>query len=122
MQVETAAPLVVEFVTGRLRWYRHLCVAGFGALAAWVWFDASGLVPVLLWAWHRQPRPGCWRRVTIGTITSAELGPLRTLARGPGERLEVFRDELAPANLAALRRQLKTRASAGDRSQNVEPV
>jgi hypothetical protein len=110
-------------VTGRLRWYRHLWVAALGASAAWVWFGSSGLLPVLLWAWCRQPRPGRPVRFSIGAVRSARLGVLRTVANGRGgETLEVFRDELPAARLAALRRELKAVCSAGDRSQDVEPV
>lgn len=116
-------PLIVDLVTGRLRWYRHLLVAALGAVAAWAWFGGSGLVPVLLWAWHRQPRPGKARRAAVGQIVQTRLGMLRTVAIGAhGERLEVFRDELSAERLAALRRYLKTACSAGDRSQDVEPV
>jgi hypothetical protein len=114
---------VVDLVTGRLRWYRHLLIAGLGAVAAWAWFGGSGLVPVLLWAWHRQPRPGRVRRVTVGQVTRARLGLLRTVAvDSRGARLEVFRDELPAEHLATLRRSLKSACSARDWPQDVEPV
>jgi hypothetical protein len=110
-------------VTGRLRWHRHLWIAALGAGAAWAWFGSSGLLPVLLWAWSRQPRPGRLVRFSIGAVRSARLGVFRTVANGRGgETLEVFRDELPAARLAALRRELKAACSAGDRSQDVEPV
>jgi len=115
--------LVVESITGRLRWWRHLVVAALGVAAGWVWFGSSGLVPLALWAWYSRPLPGTAQRVAIGGIDAVRLGAWRTLATGGrGERLEIFRDELPAAQWAALRRQLKRRASAGDRPQHVEPV
>ena len=110
-------------VTGRLRWLRHLLVALLGAIAGWLWFGASGLVPMLLWEWHRQPRPGRVRRLMVGTVTAAQLGTFRTVVHGRRhERLEVFHDELSAESLAALRRRVKAACSAGDRTQDVEPV
>jgi hypothetical protein len=117
------APLTFELVTGRLRLARHALVAITGAAGAWAWFGAAGLVLVLIWAWHRAPWPGQRTRVIVGRVTSADLGAFRTVAWcGPLERLEIFHDELPPAELAAIRRAFKEAASACDRTEHVEPV
>lgn len=117
------APLVIEYTCGRLRLARHLAIAAVGAFGAWLWFGAAGLLPTLLWAWHCQPRRGRVVRATLGPIRAVQLGALRTVIEiGWCDRIEVFRDELTPAALAALRRSLKARCSAGDGSEHVEPV
>jgi hypothetical protein len=98
-------------------------VVVLGVAAGWVWFGSTGLVPLLIWAWHRRPLRGTTQRIAIGGVKAVRLGPWRTLATGSrGERLEVFVDDLPAAQWAVLRRQLKRRASAGDRPQHVEPV
>lgn len=115
--------LVVEAISGRLRWWRHFGVAALGAAAGWLWFGSAGLVPLAIWAWQRRPLPGTVRRMAIGGIETVRLGAWRAHATGSrGERFEIFRDEVPAAQWAALRRQLKRRASAGDRPQHVEPV
>jgi hypothetical protein len=121
--VGAPAPLVVDIVSGRLRWYCHLAIASLGASGAWTWFGLSGLLPLLLWAWYRQPLPGRPRRYVLGRVTAVRLGLYRTVATGPGcSRIEIFRDELPPEDLAALRRRLMAECSAGNRPQDVEPV
>jgi hypothetical protein len=88
-----------------------------------MWFGSSGLVPALIWAWHCRPRIGRMVQVTLGPITGAQLGAYRTLIEGGRcERLEVFRDELPPAALAALRRDLKAACSARGGAEHVEPI
>ena len=100
-----------------------MLVAALGALGAWAWFGASGLVPVLLWAWYRCPMPGQGVHQVVESITSIRLGPYRTLVVGSRyQRFEIFHDELSRPALAALRRDLKAACSAGDRSQDVEAV
>jgi hypothetical protein len=110
-------------VTGYLRLARHALVAITGAVGAWAWFGAAGLVPVVIWSWHRLPWPGQCTRIIIGGITRAELGVLHTVAwSGRWQRVEIFRDELPPAEFAAFRRALKEAASARDRPEHVKPV
>jgi hypothetical protein len=117
------APLTVEVVTGRLRLVRHVLVAITGAAGAWVWFGAGGFVLVVIWAWHRAPWPGRRTRVTTGPLSGADLGLFRTTAwSGRREHVEIFHDELPPAELAALRRAFKESASARDRAKHVQPV
>jgi hypothetical protein len=114
---------VIEITHGRLRLVRHLAVAVVGTFGAWLWFGSSGLIPVLIWAWHCRPRTGRTVKVTVGPITGAQLGAYRTVIEGGRrERLEVFRDELPPAALAMLRRDLKSVCSAGGGAEHVEPI
>jgi len=114
---------VIEITHGRLRLARHLAVAVVGVFGAWMWFGSSGLIPALIWAWQGRPRMGRTVRVTVGPITGAQLGAYRTVIEGGRrERLEVFRDELPPAALATLRRDLKAVCSARRGSEHVEPI
>jgi len=114
---------VVEAISGRLRWWRHFGVAALGVAAGWAWFGSAGLVPLTIWAWQRRPVSGTARRIVIDRVEAVRLGAWRALATGSrGERLEIFLDEVPAAEWAALRRQLKRRASAGDRPEHVESV
>jgi hypothetical protein len=90
----------------------------------WAWFGLSGLVPLLVWWWHVRPRR-CHAPWLVGPegLRAARLGPLRTLVQYRGRPpLEIFSDELAPADLALLRRELKLLLSAGNRPEHVQPV
>jgi len=113
---------VIELVSGRWRLSRHLLVGLLGSVAAGIWFGTAGWVPMLVWTWACRPRPGRRQCFVIGHVTAVQLGPWRTVIEGGRERWEVFHDELDRIRLAALRRTLKDRCSARDRSQHVEPV
>lgn len=81
-------------------------------VAAWAWFGVSGAVPVLIWCWQRRPAHVAepWL-VDPAAVRAARLGPWRTcLVLQRGERIEIFHDEVATADLARLRRTLKASA------------
>jgi len=71
---------------------------------------------MLVWWWLRRPRPaavGAGWVVDAGAARSYRFGRFRTLvdlhaaAGASCRRLEIFNDELAPADLARLRRRIK---------------
>lgn len=84
---------------------------------AWAWFGVAGSVPVLIWWWHRRPADGTepWL-IDPAAVRVARLGPWRTrlVLRG-GAPIEIFHDEIAPADLARLRRTLKAGLRAAER-------
>jgi hypothetical protein len=107
-------PIRFERLCGRLRRWRHglllvlLVAGGFG------WFGWVGLVPLVVWWWHVRPRhvAGCWE-VDVGDLRGARFGAWRVLLifrHRP--RLEIFSDEVSPADLAGLRREVKARLGA----------
>ncbi|HEX7035770.1 MAG TPA: hypothetical protein VF210_08350 [Pseudomonadales bacterium] len=84
-------------------------------VTAWAWFGVTGSVPVLIWWWRRRPADVAepWL-VDLAAVRAARLGPWRTrlvLRRGPP--VEIFHDEIAAADLARLRRTLKTGLRGG---------
>jgi hypothetical protein len=83
------------------------------------WFGATGLVPLLIWWWHVRPRPSDspWQ-FDLDEVRSARFGSWRTLVVLRGRsRLEIFSDELAPVDLARLRRELKARIANEPQTQ-----
>lgn len=77
----------------------------------WAWFGVAGCVPLVLWWWHRRPPAGIpaalWH-VDLAEVCTAHLGPWRVrITRRREAPLEIFCDELPPADLARLRRELK---------------
>jgi hypothetical protein len=83
--------------------------------AAWAWFGITGTFPVLICWWRRWP-VACadpWL-LDPARVRSARLGPWRTRIDMIGARpVEIFHDEIAPADLARLRRTLKAQLAAG---------
>lgn len=81
------------------------------------WLGLAGAAPMLVWWWLRRPRPdagGAEWVVDASATRSYRFGRFRTLLdlhagtdAGPRRRLEIFHDELAPADLARLRRRVK---------------
>jgi hypothetical protein len=80
------------------------------------WLGLAGAAPMLVWWWLRRPRPdavGTEWVVDADATRSYRFGRFRTLlemeadAGARRRRLEIFHDELAPADLARLRRQVK---------------
>ncbi|MEQ8857816.1 MAG: hypothetical protein RIC56_04145 [Pseudomonadales bacterium] len=114
-----AAPAVVRLArhAGRLRDRRHrwlsVAVGGVG----WLWFGASGALPLLLWWWLRGgdatvADDACC--IDLGQVRSARLGRWRTCIHfGAGPALEIFHDEVDPPQLARLRRELKRQLATG---------
>ena len=100
---------------GRLRTARHWLILVPVIIASWIWFGVTGSVPVLIWWYERRPspQPGPWR-LDLALARSARLGPWRTwiVLRG-APRVEIFHDEMAPRDLARLRRALKSQLAAG---------
>ncbi|MFU8815024.1 MAG: hypothetical protein ACNA7W_06745 [Pseudomonadales bacterium] len=81
-------------------------------------------MPLLVWWWYIRPRRclATWQ-VDLDGLRAARLGPLRTLLLYRGQpRVEIFSDELAPGDLARLRREVKLLLSAGSRPEHVETV
>jgi hypothetical protein len=110
---------------GRLRRGRHWLLLAPLVTAGWAWFGYTGLVPLLIWWWHVRPREAVVE-LQLDGLRSARFGSLRTLLVFPGRRLEIFSDELSPAELACLRRAVKQQlapASAGGRpATGVQPA
>lgn len=78
-------------------------------LGGWSWFGIAGTVPLLVWWWCRRPVAST-DDVLIGLaeVRWARLGALRTCLALHSGRLEIFNDELQPADLARLRRTLRS--------------
>jgi len=80
------------------------------------WLGLAGAVPMLVWWWLRRPRPavsGAEWVVDAGATRGYRFGRFRTLLDlDAGRRLEIFHDELAPVDLARLRRQVKAASDA----------
>jgi hypothetical protein len=85
---------------------------GLLVCVGWAWFGLTGLVPLVVWWWHVRPRVSTVE-FELGDLTAARFGALRTVLALPGRRVEVFVDELAPAELAQLRRAAKQQLAAG---------
>jgi hypothetical protein len=82
------------------------------------WLGLTGAAPMLVWWWLRRPRPavsGAEWVVDAGATRGYRFGRFRTLLEldaGAGGRLEIFHDELAPADLARLRRLVRAASDA----------
>lgn len=78
--------------------------------AGWLWFGADGALPLLVWWWHHRPvaaAGGVWE-IDFDAVRSARLEPWRTrIELRDGRRLEIFADEIAPGDLALVRRTLR---------------
>ncbi len=124
--------LTFERQPGRWRRLYYLLISVPLILAAWGWFGIPGTVPVVIWCWHRRPGGaaggsgeggdpvGRWH-IELCRVTRARLGPWRTwLALRGGAPLEIFNDEMLPADLACLRREVKARLGAGPASSRQE--
>lgn len=112
----------VELGCGRLR---QLSVAGAllaAVMAGWFWFGNAGAGLLGLWMWA-----SCWRDWRGGRrslcVVREEVRYLR-LSRhrvlcgyGLLRTWEVFSDELAPADFARLRREIKAWVDAGQQAR-----
>lgn len=101
-----------------------MLLLGPSLVAAWGWLGLTGAVPLLLWWWHRWPQSRSGPlTLDPARVRAARLGPVRVrLVLDDGTVLELFRDELHPADAARLCRVLKYRLSVGGRLQDIEPV
>ena len=101
-------PIRLEIAPGRLRKIKHLLLLALVGFTTWGWFGLSGLIPTLIWWWHRgRPIPTtlCF---SMDEVRSVQLDSLRVYLGLRGlRRVEVFRDELPPEDYARLRRLLK---------------
>lgn len=78
-----------------------------------------------IWWWQVRPRgrAPAVRRLDPARVRAARLGRWRTcVVVSGGPTLEFFHDELAPGDLACLRRTVKASLSARRGPQHVEPV
>jgi len=86
------------------------------AALGWAVFGPSGSIPLLLWWWQQRPPPrqaARWQ-IELSEVRGARLGPWRArISRHRRRPLEIFSDELSPADLARLRRTLKFQLAAG---------
>ncbi len=107
-------PIRLELAPGRLRKIKHGLLLVVVAAASWDWFGLSGLIPALIWWWHRGRPVPITITFFLDEVQFAQLGPFRVFVGLPGlRRLEVFRDELPLEDYSELRRQLKARLQDG---------
>lgn len=123
--VSSALPIRLASRSGRLRRWRHRLVLAPALAGGWCWFGWSGAIPLALWWWHagrRETVPEHWV-IHPARLRAARLGRWRTCVHHDGAPLiEIFHDELAPVDLALLRRTLKAQLSARRRAEQVEAV
>jgi hypothetical protein len=104
-------PIRLERRSGRLREWRHCCLLVPLLAGGWGWFGWTGLVPLVVWWWYVRPRQvaDCWA-VDLGDLRGARFGAWRVLLTfRNSDPLEIFSDELTPADRATLRREVKAR-------------
>ncbi len=85
---------------------------GVAVTAGWLWLGNAGAALLGLWIWanHWPEYRGGTRRLCIALedLRTVRLGAYRVLlVRGGFQTAEIFVDELAPAEFARLRRELK---------------
>ncbi len=83
-------------------------------LGGWSWFGVAGTVPLVVWWWCRRPVASMDDAlIDLAEVRWARLGAVRTcIGFNAGRRLEIFIDELHPADLARLRRELRSRLAS----------
>ena len=108
-----------------MRRLRDLLLTGLGVICAGYWFGSSGVGLAVLWLEARRAtaeRPaGDWRRVLARErLTFSHVGTQRVLLVGERSgRIEVFRDEVSPADWAELRRGCLSVQPATGRSTSI---
>lgn len=103
-------PIRLELRPGRLRKIKHGLLLVLVGVASWGWFGYSGLIPTLIWWWHRGRPVSATVTFSLEEVKFAQLGPFRVFVGLRGlRRLEVFRDELPLEDYSRLRRLLKAR-------------
>lgn len=109
----SANRIAVELRCGRLRRLHALALLFLAVTAGWFWWGNSGAGLLGLWVWsgHWRDWRGGVRTLTVNRheLRGVRLSPLRVLCIGRCFRgSEIFADELAPAEFAAVRRLLKS--------------
>jgi len=101
-------PIRLEIAPGRHRKAKHLLLLALAGAATWGWFGLSGLVPTLIWWWHRGRPVPTSLSFSMDEVRCVQLDPFRVYLGLRGlRRVEVFRDELPREDYARLRRLLK---------------
>ena len=107
-------PIRLEIAPGRLRKIKHLLLLAIIGVATWGWFGLGGLIPTLIWWWHRgRPEPTTLS-FSMEEVRCIQLDSFRVYLGLCGwRRVEVFRDELPQEDYTRLRRLLKAHLMAG---------